>query len=102
MPTHLARLKSLFLVLGASTMVWVLVRLCTVVMQPCTMPNFSWMTLTTGARQLVVQDAAVTMWSVAGSYLFCGQNNRDALLASEVCGALHIARNFCNCRGSSR
>lgn len=58
-----ARRRSVFLVLGASTMVCVLVTLWMVVMQPCTMPSCSWMTLTTGARQLVVHEAAVTMWS---------------------------------------
>ncbi|MNO52151.1 hypothetical protein D3C76_425660 [compost metagenome] len=31
------------------------------------MPSFSWITLTTGARQLVVQEAAVTMRCCAGS-----------------------------------
>lgn len=61
--THLARLRSVFLVFGASTMVCVFVKLWMVVIQPCLMPSFSWMTLTTGARQLVVQLAAVTMWS---------------------------------------
>merc|ERR1719159_1097072 len=33
---------------------------CTVVMRPCLMPNFSWMTLTRGARPLVVHDAHET------------------------------------------
>lgn len=46
---------------------WVLVRLWIVVMQPCTMPSFSSMTLMTGAMQLVVHDAAVTMWSFEAS-----------------------------------
>lgn len=48
------------------TLTCVLVRLWMVVMQPCLMPSCSWMTLTTGARQLVVQLAAVTMWSTSG------------------------------------
>ena len=46
---------------------WVFVTLCTVVMAPWTIPSFSWMILTTGARQLVVHEAAVTMWSAAAS-----------------------------------
>ena len=46
----------------------VFVTLCTVVMQPCTMPRRSSTTLTTGARQLVVQLAAVTMASLAALY----------------------------------
>ncbi len=45
---------------GASTMVWVLVTSWTVVMTPCRIPMLSWTTLTTGARQFVVQEAAVT------------------------------------------
>ena len=39
-----------------------------VVMEPRTMPRFFWTTATTGARQLVVHDAAVTMWSLSWSY----------------------------------
>lgn len=34
--------------------------------------------MTTGARQLVVQEAAVTMWSTAGSYCDCGWYRRGA------------------------
>ncbi len=41
-------------------MVWVLVTSWIVVIDPCRMPSESWITLTTGARQLVVQEAAVT------------------------------------------
>ena len=37
-------------------------------MQPWVMPSLLWITLTTGARQLVVQEAAVTMWSLEASY----------------------------------
>merc|ERR1719420_2182062 len=40
----------------------------TVVMRPCLMPNFSLMTLTIGARPLVVQDAHETTCIDAGSY----------------------------------
>ena len=32
------------MLMGQSKMVCVLVRLCAVVMQPCTMPRFSWIT----------------------------------------------------------
>ncbi len=39
-----------------------------VVIEPWRMPSCSWITLTTGARQLVVHDAAVTMRCCAGSY----------------------------------
>ena len=45
---------------GASTTVWVLVMSCSVVIAPWRMPMPSWITLTTGARQLVVQEAAVS------------------------------------------
>ena len=44
---------------GLSTIVCVLVTLCIVVIDPCTMPIFSWSTFTTGAKQFVVQLAAV-------------------------------------------
>lgn len=94
--------RSFFLLMGKSRRVCVFVRLWAVVMQPCWMPIFSWITcgargvvlqrcprrtsgdhaerpaftkerfealgraFTTGARQLVVHEAAVTMWSTAG------------------------------------
>merc|ERR1719235_1605857 len=41
---------------------------CTVVMRPCLMPNFSLMTLTIGARPLVVHEAHETTFIEAGSY----------------------------------
>ena len=52
---------------GASTIVCVLVMSCSVVIEPRWMPMPSWMTLTTGARQFVVHDAAVTMSCWSGS-----------------------------------
>ena len=63
-PAARARRRSLC---GASTIVWVFVRSCSVVIDPWRMPMPSWMTFTTGARQLVVQDAAVTTSCTAGS-----------------------------------
>ena len=42
---------------GASTIRLVLVGSWIVVIWPCRMPMASWITFTTGARQLVVQDA---------------------------------------------
>lgn len=59
--THLALLRSLFLEFGASRILCVLVTSCTVVIHPCLIFKFSCITLTTGAKQLVVQDAAVTI-----------------------------------------
>ena len=59
-----ARRRSLW---GASTITWVLVTSWMVVMTPRSMPMPSWSTFTTGARQLVVHDAAVTMRCTAGS-----------------------------------
>ena len=38
------------------------------VITPLMMPNWSWITLATGARQLVVQEALDRMWCLAGSY----------------------------------
>ena len=52
---------------GRSTIVWVLVTSWSVVIEPWRMPISSCSTLTTGARQLVVQLAAVTMRCSAGS-----------------------------------
>ena len=52
-----ARRRSLW---GASTIVCVFVMSWMVVMTPWRMPMPSWITLTTGARQLVVQEAAVS------------------------------------------
>src|SRR5512140_3928119 len=45
------------LLLGPSTVFWVAVAACTVVISPRLMPHLSFSTLATGARQLVVQDA---------------------------------------------
>merc|ERR1719191_736460 len=51
--------------LGPSTVSWVAVIACTVVIRPSTMPYFSSMTLASGARQFVVQEALETTVSVA-------------------------------------
>merc|ERR1719168_196507 len=45
---------------GPSTVSWVAVMACTVVMRPSTMPKFSWTTFVSGARQFVVHDAFET------------------------------------------
>src|SRR4051812_3696220 len=47
---------------GPSTVFWVAVVACTVVIRPSRMPKLSLMTLAKGARQLVVQDALETMF----------------------------------------
>merc|ERR1719502_1397416 len=47
---------------GPSTVSWVAVIACTVVMSPSTMPNLSFTTFASGARQLVVHDALLTTW----------------------------------------
>uniref|UniRef100_A0A8C0P834 Uncharacterized protein n=1 Tax=Canis lupus familiaris TaxID=9615 RepID=A0A8C0P834_CANLF len=46
---------------GPSTVFWVAVMAWTVVMRPSTMPKWSWMTLARGAKQLVVQEALLTI-----------------------------------------
>lgn len=48
------------LLLGPSTVFWVAVVAWTVVIRPSTIPNLSLMTLTSGARQLVVHEALLT------------------------------------------
>ena len=40
---------------------WVAVMAWTVVMRPSTMPKLSWMTLARGAKQLVVQEALLSI-----------------------------------------
>ena len=50
---------------GPSTVFWVAVAACTVLIRPRLMPKLSLSTLATGARQLVVQDAAETIFSPA-------------------------------------
>ena len=49
---------------GPSTVFWVAVMAWTVVMSPSTMPKLSWMTLGRGAKQLVVQEALLTLHGV--------------------------------------
>src|SRR6188768_2391130 len=53
------------LLLGPSTVFWVAVAACTVVIRPRLMPHLSWMTLASGARQLVVQLALLMIASPA-------------------------------------
>ena len=48
-----------------STVAWLAVAACTVVIKPRLMPHLSFNTLTTGAKQLVVQEALETMASPA-------------------------------------
>lgn len=52
--------QSLPPLLGPSTVSWLAVMACTVVMSPSTIPKLSFRTLATGARQLVVHDALET------------------------------------------
>merc|ERR1719183_1798706 len=47
---------------GPSTVSCVAVIACTVVMRPSTMPNLSFTTFASGARQLVVHEALLTTW----------------------------------------
>ncbi|GIL66019.1 hypothetical protein Vafri_19657, partial [Volvox africanus] len=53
---------------GPSTVFWVAVVACTVVIRPSLMPNLALITFASGARQLVVHEALEMMWSLAGSY----------------------------------
>merc|ERR1719473_137839 len=53
---------------GPSTVFWVAVVACTVVMRPSLMPKLSLITLASGARQLVVHDALEMTCIVLGSY----------------------------------
>merc|ERR1719353_2807712 len=61
---------------GPSTVNWVAVIACTVVMRPSTMPNLSFTTFASGARQLVVHEALLTTgMSVVYSVWFTPQTN---------------------------
>src|SRR3546814_8190159 len=46
---------------GPSTVFWVAVAACTVVIRPRLMPHFPWITLARGARLLVVHEALETI-----------------------------------------
>ena len=59
-----ARRRSLW---GRSRICWSLVYEWIVVIRPCLIPKFCRSTLTTGARQLVVQEALEMTWCLAGS-----------------------------------
>merc|ERR1719502_1497365 len=61
---------------GPSTVSCVAVMACTVVIKPSTMPNLSFTTFASGARQLVVHDALLTTgMSVVYSVWFTPQTN---------------------------
>ncbi len=51
------------------------------------MPKFSWMTLATGARQFVVQEAFEMTWCAAGSYV-PSLTPRTMVMSSFLAGAL--------------
>src|SRR5918993_206155 len=51
--------------------------------------KFSWITLATGARQFVVQEAFEMMWCAAGSYL-SPLTPRTIVMSSFLAGALMI------------
>uniref|UniRef100_F7IM79 Uncharacterized protein n=1 Tax=Callithrix jacchus TaxID=9483 RepID=F7IM79_CALJA len=55
---------------GPSTVFWVAVMAWTVVMSSSTIPKLSWMTLARGAKQLVVQEALLTILRLL-SYFSC-------------------------------
>ena len=56
------RIKISFtLPLGPSTVFWVAVTACTVVIRPSRIPKLSLITLARGARQLVVHEALLTI-----------------------------------------
>src|SRR5690606_26146984 len=66
---------------GPSTVIWVAVVACTVVIKASSIPKLSFNTLAIGARQLVVQDALETILSDAFTSLwFTPMTNMGALL----------------------
>src|SRR5512142_2893853 len=64
---------------GPSTVFWVAVAACNVVIRPRLMPQLSFNTLATGARQLVVQEAAETMVSPLYAVWFTPYTNIGVL-----------------------
>src|SRR5690606_11911384 len=60
---------------GPSTVFWVAVAACTVVIRPRLIPHLSWMTLASGARQLVVHEALDTIAWPAYSWWFTPNTN---------------------------
>src|SRR5512139_3461908 len=64
---------------GPSTVFWVAVAACTVVIRPRLMPQLSFNTLATGARQFVVQEAADTMVSPLYAVWFTPYTNIGVL-----------------------
>ena len=65
---------------GPSTVFWVAVVACTVLMRPSAIPNLSLMTLASGARQLVVHEALEMMACPAYSPSFTPMTNIGASL----------------------
>merc|ERR1719443_2019896 len=64
---------------GPSTVFWVAVVACTVVIRPLTMPYSSWMIFASGARQLVVHDALdSTLTSLVYLFWFTPMTNIGA------------------------
>src|SRR4030067_2560203 len=57
-----------------------------VVMKAFSIPNVSWRTLATGARQLVVQEALERTWCLAGSYVV-SLTPRTMVVSGSVAGA---------------
>src|SRR3954469_11534440 len=77
--------------LGPSTVGCVAVIACTVVIKPSARPKFLSITYATGARQLVVQLALLTILCLAGSYLLLftpmtsvGTSSSFALVGAEM------------------
>src|SRR5258706_8758268 len=76
---------------GPSTVGWVAVVACTVVISPSAKPKLSSITLATGARQLVVQEAFETILCFEGSYFSeftpmtsVGTSSSLALVGAEI------------------
>ena len=70
----------------ASKILWSPVYEWTVVIKPLTIPNFSSITLATGAKQFVVQDAIEITLCFAGSYSF-SFTPKTIVISSFVAGA---------------
>jgi len=84
-PAALPALQSLPPLDGPSTVSWLIVTAWTVVMSPSAMPQLSWTTLATGARQLVVHEALETTFMLEA--YFCWLTPMTKIGTSSLGGA---------------
>merc|ERR1740138_739218 len=83
---------------GPSTVSWVAVTACTVVMRPSAMPNLSFTTFASGARQFVLRRSGDDHLLAAPAKVKAGLR----LVAENPCGLAHVIRTSLTPRDGSR